>query len=192
MRAAYLFGTYLLMVAFPIWADSARLSGQLRLEEKKTFGVLSSDAIGFGLLLPMDDEQPAFPLELSYNLQNQFVELHSNSNWLLNEGLFSITAQLGAVGYGTVKGPLDLGLGLESGIFAGLAGRHGELRLGLQAGVESFVRDPGTRLPLRLVLGSTLSLHRLDIGLQVSLGADLEPALRPVFRPDLSLVLARK
>jgi hypothetical protein len=117
------------------------------------------------------------------------LELRGGYQWrLTSPGLWSVSAQLGGDAVTLTRGPADLGLGPFGGLSVGLGSDRLEVFLGGQAGGEIFVRGPGVRFPLRLVLGARARWGGFMLDLVGRAGADLEPGLYPTGKAELALL----
>ena len=194
MKALVLCGA--LLLAPVAAAEAPLLTAHSRVDDSQLSLLAGSSGAGVGFLLtrpPVPDSRPgAFGGELFLQPASGVLELRGAGQWQLGacERLFCASAQLGATVYGVLRGATDVGLGPHAGLFVGLGGRRLEGFVGVQAGLEAFLRTGGPRVPLRLVLGGRGRLGPVGLALSARAGADVEGGLYPTWRAEVLLALS--
>ncbi len=170
------------------WLTSrGRLLPQTRLE---AWG--GPRSVGVGVLRPDAPGATAgLGVEVAWILPDRVATLRVGRAWQLTRvGLASVSTTLGAAGWVVPEAALDLGLGPHAGLALSLGGDVFSVDLGLQTGVELFVRQVGPRLPQRAQLGLTLRLGDWAVSTMARLGADLLPGRGFVGRGELVVSLS--
>ena len=148
-------------------------------------------AVGAGVVQPDHPEaRSGVSAEASWSLGNRVLELRGARSWQLTSARFATpSVLLGFAGYVVPEGGFDLGVGPHLGATLNLGGDTFNVDLGLQTGVEVFVRAPGARLPQRALLVFNLHVGDFTVALMGRVGADLRPGHLFVVQADASLAL---
>ena len=186
-----------LVLAGVLWAPAAsadaswlgahgRLFPSVRLE---VYG--GPRAVGAGVVQPDHPEaRSGVSAEASWSLANRVLELRGARTWQLTQTRFATpSVLLGFAGYVVPEGGFDLGVGPHLGATLNLGGDTFNVDLGLQTGIEVFVRAPGARLPQRALLVFNLHVGDFTVALMARSGVDLRPGHQLVVQADLALGL---
>jgi hypothetical protein len=174
-------------VAEGAWLTArGRLLPETRLE---AFG--GPRSLGVGLVHPDADGAPAgVAVEVAYVLPDRVAELRGNRVWQFTAPRFgTASASLGLTGIVVPEGAFDLGIGPQAGLTLALGGDTFTVDLGLQSGLELFVRQVTPRLPQRALVGLNFHLGKVSASVMARMGVDLLPGRPFVGRGEVILSL---
>ncbi len=160
------------------WAEPSWLTARGRLPTTaRSEAFVGTRSLGLGLVKP-DHESTTQGLagELLYSFLDRTLEGRGSRVFVLSAPRFA-TASV-ALGGGVIVVPegLDLGLGPTASLNLGLGGDTFHVDLALQTGFELFTRRLETRVPIRGLLGATLSLQAVSFSVMARIGADVQPS----------------
>lgn len=170
------------------WLTSrGRVQPQSRLE---AWGGPHSFGAGV-LLLDEGRDDRGVGLEVAWVVPDRVAALRLGRTWQLTRvGVAAVSATVGGTGWFVPSPLLDLGAGPQASLGLTLGGEVFSVELGLQSGVEVFVRQEGPRLPQRAQLGFSLRLGHWAVSLLARLGADVLPGRGFVGRGEAVLSLS--
>ncbi len=174
------------------WADAAWLTARGRLLEETRLEVWGGPrTVGVGVVRP-DGAGLAAGLgaELAYVIPDRVAELRGSRVWQFTAPRFgTASASLGLTGLVVPEGNFDLGIGPHAGLVLALGGSTFTVDLGLQTGLELFVRQQGPRFPQRALLGLNFHLAMVSVSVMARIGADLLPGHPFVGRGEVIVAL---
>lgn len=164
-----------------------RLAPELRVE---AWG--GPRSVGAGFLRPDEPGAPAgLGAEVAYVIPDRVLTLRAGRAWQLTRtGFATASATLGGAAWFVPQVDFDLGIGPHAGLALALGGERFTVDLGLQAGLEIFVRYGGPRVPVRAQLGASLRLGEWAVGAMARAGADVLPGEGFVGRGEVILSLS--
>jgi hypothetical protein len=174
------------------WAEASWLTARGRLLEETRLEVWGGPrTVGLGLVSPDGPGARAgLGAEVAYVIPDRVAELRGSRVWQFTAPRFgTASASLGITGIVVPEGNFDLGVGPHAGLVLALGGEHFTVDLGLQTGLELFVRQQGPRLPQRALLGLNFHLGQLSVSVMARIGADLLPGHPFVGRGEFIVAL---
>jgi hypothetical protein len=173
-RAAFL----LTLLATPALADAGWLTARGRLLDQVRAEVWGGPrSVGLGVVVPDGPGAMAgLGAEVLWSLVDRTAELRGTRQWQLSATRFgTASATVGVSGIVVPEGAFDLGIGPHAGLTLSLGGDVFTVDLGLQTGLELFVRQQGPRLPQRALIGLNLKLSHWTVSAMARIGADIQP-----------------
>ncbi len=175
----------------PAVAESGWLSARGRLlPETRVEAFVGTRSFGVGVLRT-DDGNPRAGLALEgvVTFVDRVAELRGARVWQLSQTRFgTASASLGASAFIVPQAALDLGLGPHAALNLSLGGQVFSVDLGLQTGVEFFLRQQGApRLPQRALVGLNLRVSEFLVSAMARVGVDLVPGRNFVGRGEVML-----
>ncbi len=175
----------------PAVAESGWLSARGRLlPETRVEAFVGTRSFGVGVLRT-DDGNPRAGLALEgvVTFVDRVAELRGARVWQLSQTRFgTASASLGGSAFIVPQAALDLGLGPHAALNLSLGGQVFSVDLGLQTGVEFFLRQQGApRLPQRALVGLNLRVSEFLVSAMARVGVDLVPGRNFVGRGEVML-----
>jgi hypothetical protein len=173
-------------------AEGAWLTARGRLLPETRLEVFGGPrSVGVGLVRPDAEGATAgLAAEVAYVFADRVSELRGSRVWQFTAPRFGTgSASLGLTGIVVPEGAFDLGIGPHAGLTLALGGDTFTVDLGLQTGLELFVRQQTPRLPQRAILGLNFHLGKVAVSVMGRIGADLLPGRPFVGRGEVILSL---
>jgi hypothetical protein len=146
--------------------------------------------VGAGVALVPAAWNGPLTVEGSWSFVDRMLELRGARVWQLTKPRFATPSVAVAMTTFFVPGQeFDWGLGPHAQFSLSLGSDVFAVDVGVQSGVEMFVRGGGPRFPERLSLGATLHVGNFAISLAGRTGIDLTPGHSFVFRGEAILGL---
>jgi hypothetical protein len=176
-RAAGLMLVVVLLTAGTAHAEAAWLTSRGRLlPETRLEAWGGPRSAGVGFVRPDDGARAGWGVETSYAFPDRTLELRGTRLWQFSKTRFATgSATVGLSSFIVPVGDFDLGIGPHAGLNLALGGGVFTVDLGLQTGLEVFVRQEAPRFPQRALIGFNFQLGQVAVALMARAGMDLIP-----------------
>lgn len=165
-----------MFVALPAFAEASWFVARGRLvEETGVEAFVGTRSFGVGVTRT-DTANPraALSFEGVFGVSDRIGELLVSRVWQITPAKFATaTVSLGGSAIVVPDRLVDAGLGPHGQLSLSLGTRVFSVELGLQSGIELFLRQPTPRFAQRALLGVMLRLSDFSIGAMARVGADL-------------------